>query len=148
MDPELDAAVEDYHNYLLEQCNLLRERRPDAAAAMSLGETLEDLWERHLPRLRRKLRGSSEQQVSAQGAREGRRPKAGWGHRSPSGVVTPRSAAPTRLHPLSWSGTCAAPPPPQLALARRVFDWHMANLEFANASLLHRVSLAHWDQVC
>lgn len=31
-------------------------------------------------------------------------------------------------------------------LARQLFDWHLANLEFANASLLKDCSLMHWDQ--
>lgn len=30
---------------------------------------------------------------------------------------------------------------------RQVFDWHLANLEFANASDLHNLSLKHWNQV-
>ena len=29
---------------------------------------------------------------------------------------------------------------------RRVLDWHFANLEFANATELHNLSLRHWDQ--
>jgi hypothetical protein len=33
-----------------------------------------------------------------------------------------------------------------MAAARGLFDWHMANLEFANASPLAALSLAHWDQ--
>ena len=32
------------------------------------------------------------------------------------------------------------------ALARQLFDWHLANLEFANASLLKDSSLMFWDQ--
>ena len=31
-------------------------------------------------------------------------------------------------------------------VARQLFDWHLANLEFANASLLSESSLLHWDQ--
>lgn len=30
---------------------------------------------------------------------------------------------------------------------RQLLDWHMANLEYANAGLLHDLSLAFWDQV-
>jgi monoamine oxidase len=30
--------------------------------------------------------------------------------------------------------------------ARQLFDWHLANLEFANASELSNISLVHWDQ--
>ncbi|VDP97083.1 unnamed protein product, partial [Trichobilharzia regenti] len=29
---------------------------------------------------------------------------------------------------------------------RCVLDWHLANLEFANATELHNLSLRHWDQ--
>lgn len=29
---------------------------------------------------------------------------------------------------------------------RQILDWHFANLEFANASPLHTLSLRHWDQ--
>ncbi|KAF5402953.1 Amine oxidase [Paragonimus heterotremus] len=29
---------------------------------------------------------------------------------------------------------------------RRTLDWHLANLEFANATELHNLSLRHWDQ--
>ncbi|KAJ7568219.1 hypothetical protein O6H91_01G023800 [Diphasiastrum complanatum] len=29
---------------------------------------------------------------------------------------------------------------------RRLFDWHLANLEYANAGLLSKLSLAFWDQ--
>lgn len=29
---------------------------------------------------------------------------------------------------------------------RQILDWHFANLEFANASLLRALSLRHWDQ--
>ena len=36
--------------------------------------------------------------------------------------------------------------PDDWKLARRLFDWHLANLEFANASLLKNISLMHWDQ--
>jgi hypothetical protein len=31
-------------------------------------------------------------------------------------------------------------------LKQRVVEWHVANLEFANATLLENLSLAHWDQ--
>ncbi|KAI3430663.1 hypothetical protein D9Q98_005255 [Chlorella vulgaris] len=30
--------------------------------------------------------------------------------------------------------------------ARRLFDWHMANLEFANSASVDSLSLRHWDQ--
>ena len=30
--------------------------------------------------------------------------------------------------------------------ARQLFDWHLANLEFANACYLNDLSLCHWDQ--
>ena len=36
--------------------------------------------------------------------------------------------------------------PEDWKLARRLFDWHLANLEFANASLLKNISLMYWDQ--
>jgi hypothetical protein len=29
---------------------------------------------------------------------------------------------------------------------RKLLDWHMANLEFANAQLLRRLSMRSWDQ--
>ena len=29
---------------------------------------------------------------------------------------------------------------------RQVLDWHFANLEFANATPLSKLSLKHWDQ--
>ena len=29
---------------------------------------------------------------------------------------------------------------------RKLLDWHMANLEFANAQLLQRLSMRSWDQ--
>lgn len=29
---------------------------------------------------------------------------------------------------------------------RRILDWHMANLEFANAAPLSCLSLKYWDQ--
>lgn len=29
---------------------------------------------------------------------------------------------------------------------RSILDWHLANLEFANATELHNLSLRHWDQ--
>lgn len=29
---------------------------------------------------------------------------------------------------------------------RQLLDWHMANLEFANAQLLRRLSMRSWDQ--
>ena len=29
---------------------------------------------------------------------------------------------------------------------RNLIDWHLANLEFANATELHNLSLLHWDQ--
>ena len=31
-------------------------------------------------------------------------------------------------------------------LKRRLLDWHMANLEFANATTLHKLSMRSWDQ--
>lgn len=36
--------------------------------------------------------------------------------------------------------------PEEWKQARRLFDWHLANLEFANASLLKNISLMYWDQ--
>jgi hypothetical protein len=45
------------------------------------------------------------------------------------------------------AGGAAAPDPAAAAPAvRGLFDWHMANLEFANATALRRLSLVHWDQ--
>jgi hypothetical protein len=32
------------------------------------------------------------------------------------------------------------------AQARRLFDWHMANLEFANSAPVGSLSVRHWDQ--
>ena len=29
---------------------------------------------------------------------------------------------------------------------RQILDWHFANLEFANAAPLDKLSLKHWDQ--
>ena len=29
---------------------------------------------------------------------------------------------------------------------RQILDWHFANLEFANAAPLDKLSLCHWDQ--
>lgn len=29
---------------------------------------------------------------------------------------------------------------------RQILDWHFANLEFANAAPLDKLSLRHWDQ--
>ena len=40
-------------------------------------------------------------------------------------------------------------PPCDLYLStsdRQVLDWHLANLEFANATPLSNLSLKHWDQ--
>uniref|UniRef100_A0A914V6G4 Amine oxidase domain-containing protein n=1 Tax=Plectus sambesii TaxID=2011161 RepID=A0A914V6G4_9BILA len=31
-------------------------------------------------------------------------------------------------------------------LDRRILDWHIANLEYANATWLNNLSLKHWDQ--
>ena len=31
-------------------------------------------------------------------------------------------------------------------LKRRLLDWHMANMEFANATTLHKLSMRSWDQ--
>uniref|UniRef100_A0A2R5LNP7 Lysine-specific histone demethylase 1A n=1 Tax=Ornithodoros turicata TaxID=34597 RepID=A0A2R5LNP7_9ACAR len=42
-----------------------------------------------------------------------------------------------------------ASPPSDVYLSsrdRQVLDWHFANLEFANATPLHNLSLKHWDQ--
>ncbi|GFQ97939.1 lysine-specific histone demethylase 1A [Trichonephila clavata] len=42
-----------------------------------------------------------------------------------------------------------ASPPSDVYLSsrdRQVLDWHFANLEFANATPLHNLSLRHWDQ--
>ncbi|UYV73518.1 KDM1A [Cordylochernes scorpioides] len=42
-----------------------------------------------------------------------------------------------------------ASPPSDVYLSsrdRQVLDWHFANLEFANATPLHTLSLKHWDQ--
>lgn len=36
--------------------------------------------------------------------------------------------------------------PQEEKIARYLFDWHLANLEFANASQLHESSLMFWDQ--
>ena len=30
---------------------------------------------------------------------------------------------------------------------RQLLDWHLANLEFANATPLQKLSLKHWNQV-
>ncbi|KAF2355005.1 Amine oxidase [Trinorchestia longiramus] len=42
-----------------------------------------------------------------------------------------------------------ANPPSDVYLSsrdRQILDWHFANLEFANATPLHNLSLKHWDQ--
>lgn len=42
-----------------------------------------------------------------------------------------------------------ASPPSDVYLSsrdRQILDWHFANLEFANATPLHNLSLKHWDQ--
>ncbi|KAJ4910472.1 Lysine-specific histone demethylase 1-like protein 1 [Raphanus sativus] len=31
-------------------------------------------------------------------------------------------------------------------MERMLFDWHLANLEYANATLLGNLSMAYWDQ--
>ena len=36
--------------------------------------------------------------------------------------------------------------PPLLPRERRVFNWHVSNLEYANATNLKNLSLQHWDQ--
>eukprot|EP00887_Chlorella_sp_A99_P000274 scaffold13.g274.t1 len=105
-DPEVDALIEAHHNFLLEECNLLREEFPAASEEasgartprMSLEAALEALWRQHLPKLQAQL------------DKLGRRGDTG------------------------------------LPLARRLFDWHLANLEFANAAPLGTLSLKHWDQ--
>lgn len=35
---------------------------------------------------------------------------------------------------------------PEFVLPRSVLDWHVSNLEFANATTLDTLSLQHWDQ--
>ncbi|KAL4451265.1 hypothetical protein ABPG77_009337 [Micractinium sp. CCAP 211/92] len=44
------------------------------------------------------------------------------------------------------SGKLATAAETTAAAARRLFDWHMANLEFANSCLVDTLSLRHWDQ--
>lgn len=39
-----------------------------------------------------------------------------------------------------------SPSDPDAVAARQLFDWHLANLEFANACRLSDLSLVHWDQ--
>ena len=46
------------------------------------------------------------------------------------------------LHQQRTASTCAAGQPEE----RQLLDWHMANLEFANAQLLRRLSMRSWDQ--
>ncbi len=36
--------------------------------------------------------------------------------------------------------------PQGAAASRRLFDWHQANLEFANSAPVNSLSLRHWDQ--
>ena len=41
-------------------------------------------------------------------------------------------------------------PPPRLYMnhfERRLMDWHIANLEYANATSINDLSMKHWDQV-
>ena len=47
-----------------------------------------------------------------------------------------------RLFSVQRCTTCAAGQPEE----RQLLDWHMANLEFANAQLLRRLSMRSWDQ--
>ncbi|KDD71758.1 flavin containing amine oxidoreductase, partial [Helicosporidium sp. ATCC 50920] len=44
----------------------------------------------------------------------------------------------------SKSSVPSSSPPP--SSARRLFDWHLANVEFSNSDTLDRSSFRHWDQ--
>ncbi|KAK2077801.1 hypothetical protein QBZ16_004649 [Prototheca wickerhamii] len=65
------------------------------------------------------------------------------------GADTSLGAALDRLWPEQLAerlGVDVASDPETRTAARALYDWHLANLEFANSALLRDISLRHWDQ--
>ena len=160
-DKALDEAVEELHNDILDECTGLKGTYERVGGDASLGEPGGAGW---VGRVRDWAAWAGCRQLRGLAARRARTPPlaraslrchpARHAH-----TGTPRPAA-TRRHPRHppagasmealWEASkgqlLEARTPRGAAHARRLFDWHMANLEFANSSPVASLSLRHWDQ--
>jgi lysine-specific histone demethylase 1 len=120
---DADADVEGAYNGALDGCDALRASlAPDAAAALSLGGALDALWEANRDK--------------AEAVRAEAREAAAV--RTAAGLPPPR--------PPRAGSAASLPPAARASLESRLFQWHLANLEFANAAPARSLSLVEWDQ--
>jgi len=136
---QADRATEVRFNSILDDAaEYVSTLDPEAADEISLGSAAEELWELDLREDAVAARGRAELALTLRQALAGSaRPGPGSG----SGL---EGAAPApSLHVDSDGGEANNG---ESGVARGLFDWHLANLEYANAARVGNLSLRHWDQ--
>ena len=134
-----DRATEARFNSILDDAaEYVNTLDPEAADEISLGSAAEELWELDL----------REDAVAARGraglARALRQALAGSGRPGPGPGSGSEGAAPGP--PLHVDSESEEAGDGESEVARGLFDWHLANLEYANAARVGNLSLRHWDQ--
>ena len=128
----LDTLVEDYYNnVLMKGCAEIKVRGMEEAKKMSLATALEKLWDEKYPELEHKLQATVDMAEGVK-AREGLKMDPGPVEDAPEAKLDARSNG----HGKDKVKT----------EVKQLFDWHRANLEFANSCLLETVSMMYWDQ--
>jgi monoamine oxidase len=149
----LDSAVEKYYNHsLMKGCNGLRAI-PQTVEGMSLQGALEKLWGEQYGELERLL-----PEIKLNGGVNG---IDGNSNNKKVPSYIPSGGGSTVLHNNGSANGIAVTSDgivnvkkldqypllhPTARKARQLFEWHLANLEFANACKLDTCSLLHWDQ--
>lgn len=134
---QADRATEVRFNSILDDAaEYVSALDPEAADEISLGSAAEELWELDLredaaaARRRAKLARALSQAL------------AGAARPGPGSGLEGAAPAPS-LH-VDGDGEEAGDG--ESGVARGLFDWHLANLEYANAARVGNLSLRHWDQ--
>jgi len=196
---DADTEVEAVYNRLLDECHDIRSGMdPAAAAKLSLGTVLEELWAKYVEEraVAAAAHAAGKEMTVAAKEEEGEEVDGGGGGGGGDGAAPapaavkaedggaavpgnappapipassgpastrgesppaagedggatapkPRSRARASLPPPSRPGSSSSPPPPAGEVERRLFEWHLANLEFANAAEAGSLSLVDWDQ--
>jgi len=132
----LDSAVEQYYNHtLMKGCNGLRSK-PETVATMSLQGALEKLWTEKYEELEKLL-----PEVAATANGIGTKKKSFLADVLPNGTSIGNGPSDGMSNLVQYPLVH-----PTARKARQLFEWHLANLEFANACKLDTCSLLHWDQ--
>ena len=155
---EADTEVEAVYNRLLDECHDIRSAMaPEAAAKLSLGTVLEELWAKYVEEravasaahAAGKAGAKVEEGMGVDGMEvtgNGGAPGGGGGGGEPAVKAEGDAAAAAAAPAPASSRPSSSPPPPAGEVERRLFEWHLANLEFANAAEAGSLSLVDWDQ--